>query len=290
MDVRLLGPFEVHAGGLSVRLGPAGQRALLVRLLIDANRTVPLDRLIDDLWGDEVPSSAVKMVHIHVSGLRKVLPAGMLLTRSPGYAVAIDAEALDLVRFDRLRAHGRSALRRGSTAEAAAHLHDALALWRGPALGEFDAPFAAIEARRLEELRLACLADRIDADLALGEHAPLIGELTALVAHHPLREQPRGQLMLALYRSGRHAEALAAYREFHRGLSSELGIGPSGALRALERRMLQQDPTLDIAGAVSRPRRRRAAARAGRERARAPRGRARSRRRSRASRALRGPR
>jgi SARP family transcriptional regulator, regulator of embCAB operon len=285
MDVRLLGPFEVYDGRAPLRLGPRQQRALLARLLIDANRTVPVDRLIDDLWGDDVPASAVKMIHIHVSGLRKVLPAGMLVTRSPGYAVQIEPEAIDLVRFDRLRAHGRAALAHGAVAEAAAHLRDALALWRGPALAEFDAPFAEIEAARQEELRLACLADRIDAELALGEHAALIGELTALVAHHPLRERLRGQLMLALYRSGRHAEALAAYREFRHMLSTELGIEPSAALRALERRMLQQDATLDVRGAVSRPRRRRAAARAGRARVRARRGRARSRRRSRASRA-----
>lgn len=147
---------------------------------------------------------------IHVSRLREVLPAGALVTRPPGYAVEIAPDALDLVRFDRLREQGRAALARGSAAEAAQRLRDALALWRGPALAEFDEPFAAIEAGRLEELRLACLEDRVDADLALGGHATLIGELAALVAHHPLRE-------------------------------------PSPALRGLERRMLQQDPALELA-------------------------------------------
>lgn len=249
MNVRMLGPLEVEYGRAPVQLGPAGQRALLARLLLDANRTVAVERLVDDLWGDYAPPTAVKMVQIHVSKLRKALPDGVLVTRPPGYALEIAPEALDLVRFDRLREQGRAALARGSAAEAAHRLRDALALWRGPALAEFGEPFAAVETRRLEELRLACLEDRIDADLALGGHGPLIGELAALVAHHPLRERPRRQLMLALYRSGRQAEALAGYRRLRQMLSSELGIEPSPALRELERRMLQQDPALDVTAA-----------------------------------------
>jgi DNA-binding SARP family transcriptional activator len=244
MDARLLGPLEVEDGGAPVELGGPGQRALLARLLLDANRTVGVDRLVDDLWGDHVPATAVKMVHVHVSRLRKVLPAGILVTRSPGYAVEIAPEALDLVRFDRLREKGQGALARGDAAQAAQSLRDALALWRGPALAEFDEPFAAIEAGRLEELRLACLEDRMDADLALGGHALLIGELDAVVARHPVRERLRAQLMLALYRSGRQAEALAGYRQLRRVLSTELGIEPSPPLRKLESQILVQDPTL----------------------------------------------
>jgi DNA-binding SARP family transcriptional activator len=253
MNARLLGPLEVEHGQAPIALGARGQRALLARLLLDANRTVAVSRLVEDLWGEDVPSAAVKIVHIHVSRLRKVLPGGALTTRSPGYAVEIDPEALDLVRFDRLREQGRAALARRSSAVAADLLREALALWRGPALAEFDEPFAAIESRRLEELRLTCMEDRIDADLSLGGHAPLVGELDALVAHHPLREGLRGQLMLALYRSGRQAEALARYRQFRQLLSTELGIAPSPALRDLERRILQQDPTLNIAAVEPAP-------------------------------------
>ena len=201
------------------------------------------------------------MIHIHVSKLRKLLPAGVVVTRPPGYAVTISPEALDHVRFERLRERGRAALAGGSAREAADRLREALGLWRGPALAEFDAPFAAIESRRLEELHLTCAEDRIDADLALGAHTPLVGELDALVAHQPLRERLRGQLMLALYRSGQQAQALAVYRQLRQTLSSELGIEPSPALRELERRMLQQDPTLDVATVEPRPRLGAAAAR-----------------------------
>ena len=253
LEARLLGPLELVHGRAPVALGAAGQRALLARLLLDANRTVAVDRLVDDLWGEDVPTTAVKMVHIHVSRLRKLLPAGVLLTRSPGYAVEIPHTALDLVRFERLHQRGRAELARGSAAQAAGCLREALALWRGPALAEFDEPFAAIESARLEELRLACLEDRIDAELALGLHASLVAELDALVSRNPLRERPRRQHMLALYRSGRQAEALAGYRQLRHTLSTELGIEPSPTLRELEVRMLRQDPTLDLATAESRP-------------------------------------
>jgi DNA-binding SARP family transcriptional activator len=244
MNARLLGPLELELDHMPVPLGTPGRRALLARLLLDANRTVAIDRLVEDLWGHDAPATAAKMIQIHVSRLRKVLPAGTLVTRRPGYALQIRPEALDLVRFDRLRQQGGAALARGSAAEAAQLLRQALALWRGPALDEFDEPFAAIEARRLEELRLACLEGRIEAELALGRHGTLVGELAALVAHHPLRERLRRQLILALYRSGRQVEALDGYRELRQMLTTELGIEPSPALRELERRMLQQDPTL----------------------------------------------
>jgi DNA-binding SARP family transcriptional activator len=246
---RLLGPLEIELEGRPVPLGGRAPRALLARLLLDANRAVAVDRLVEDLWGEEAPASAVKMIQIHVSALRKVLPEGMLVTRSRGYALEIDPDAVDLVRFEALRREGQEALATGSHELAAERLREAAGLWRGPALGEFDEPFAAIESARLEELRVASIEDRIEAELALGRHAGLVGELDALVARHPLRERLRGQLMLALYRSGRQAEALDGYRRLRAMLTDELGIEPSPPLRELERRMLQQDPRLELAPA-----------------------------------------
>lgn len=245
LTVRMLGPLQVERDGQPVALGGGAQRALLARLLLDANRTVPVSRLVEDLWGENAPASASKMVQIYVSMLRKVLPEGLLVTRSPGYALDLPPWAVDLVRFERLRDEGRAALRAGSHERAARLLREALALWRGPALAEFEEPFAAIESRRLEEQHLACTEDRIDADLAAGSDSSLIGELEALVARNPLRERPHSQLMVALYRAGRQVDALAGYRAFRETLAAELGIEPSPALRELERRILQHDPTLD---------------------------------------------
>lgn len=249
---RLLGPLEIEHARAPIALGTPGQRALLARLVLDVNRTVAVDRLVEDLWGADVPPTAVKMIQVHVSRLRKLLPAGMLVTRPPGYAIMIAPESLDLVRFERRREQGRTALAARDPEVASEHLRAALALWRGPALAEFDEPFAAVEAARLEELRVACTEDRIEADLALGRHAELSGELTALVAREPLRERPRLQLMLALYRSGRQAEALACYRDLRRMLASELGLEPSLAARELEQRMLRQDATLDLDAIAAR--------------------------------------
>jgi DNA-binding SARP family transcriptional activator len=245
MLARLLGPLEVEADGLPVAPGGRAHRALLTRLLLDAGRTVSTARLVEDLWGEGAPVSAPKMVQIYVSMLRKVLPAGVLVTRSPGYALELPPEAVDLFRFERLRERGQAELRDGSPRRAGELLREALALWRGPALAEFEEPFAAIESRRLEEQHLACLEERIDADLAAGRDSSLIGELEAVVARHPLRERPRSQLMVALYRAGRQVDALAGYRTFRQTLDTELGIEPSPALRDLERRILQHHPTLD---------------------------------------------
>jgi DNA-binding SARP family transcriptional activator/predicted ATPase len=207
-----------------------------------------MDRIVDDLWGEAVPETAAKMVQIFVSQLRKQLPRELLRTRAPGYVAGLDGHSLDLRRFEQLGDEGRAALAGGRAEEAAQKLEAALALWRGPALGEFEEPFARLESMRLEEQRVACLEDRIDADLARGRHGELVGELETLVRRHPLRERLRGQLMLALYRSGRHAEALDSYQEFRRMLADELGIDPPARLRELQRRMLQQDRSLDPAG------------------------------------------
>jgi SARP family transcriptional regulator, regulator of embCAB operon len=245
LTARLLGPLEIEHAGRLVAVGGRAQRALLARLLLDANRTVSVDRLVEDIWGERAPASAPKMVQIYVSTLRKVLPEGMLVTRSPGYAIEISPDAVDVMRFERLLDRGQAALAAGSSKTASELLSEALSLWRGPALDEFDEPFAALEARRLEELHLAAVENRIDADLELGIGTSLIGELEALVARHPLRERPRSQLMVALYRAGRQVDALAGYREFRQLLSDELGIEPSPAVRHLEQRILQHDPTLD---------------------------------------------
>src|SRR3954471_2942973 len=190
MEFKVLGPLEADDGTAALELGPPRQRALLARLLLDAGRAVPLERLLDDLWGDDPPETAVKMIQIYVSQLRKVLPAGTLSTQRRGYLLALGDASLDLARFEALRAEGREALGRGDPALAGERLRDALALWRGPALADFDEPFAQAEGPRLEELRLACQEERIEADLAAGAPADVAGELEALVARHPLRERP----------------------------------------------------------------------------------------------------
>jgi DNA-binding SARP family transcriptional activator/DNA-binding GntR family transcriptional regulator len=255
MEFRLLGPLEATDGRDAIPLGPRKQRAVLARLLLDVNRTVSVGTLVDDLWGEAVPGSAAKMVQIHVSQLRKVLPEGILRTQSPGYLLAVEPETLDVTRFTRLRGAGRQALADGDAAAARERLGEALAVWRGPALAEFDEPFAVVERAHLEELRLACLEDRIAADVALGRHADLVGELEALSGRHPLREALHRHLMLALYRVQRQAEALAAYDRFRRRLQEELGIEPSPALRELQFRILNQDPELEPAAAAPAPRR-----------------------------------
>jgi DNA-binding SARP family transcriptional activator len=237
MEFRILGPLEVLSDGQVVDLGGAKQRALLGVLLLDANSVVSRDRLIDALWEGEPPDSATKALQVYVSGLRKLLGKERLETKPAGYALAVAPDELDLERFRVLRAEGRPA--------------DALRLWRGGPLSDFaQARFAQAEIARLQDLRLACLEERIDQDLKAGRHAELTGELEALVAEYPLRERLRGQLMIALYRSGRQAEALDAYQAARRALVDELGIEPGRELRELHQLILNQDATLDSAGAA----------------------------------------
>ena len=196
-------------------------------------RLSPPDRLIEALWQDEPPDTAQKAVQVYVSQLRKLLGRERLQTKPPGYLLRVDDGELDLARFRTLRAEERP--------------HEALSIWRGPPLGDFAyQQFAQAEIARLEEQRLACLEDRIECDLAAGLHADLVGELEELVADSPLRERLRGQLMLALYRSGRQAEALDAYQEARTALVDELGIEPSRELRELHQAILNQDPALDL--------------------------------------------
>ena len=247
MEFRILGPLEVRDGDREVRLRGGKERALLALLLVNANRTLAVDGIVDALWDEDVPETAQKMVQVYVSHLRKVLPANTLGTRPPGYVLAVEPGELDLHRFETAVTEARAALEAGRFEAAEEGFRAALSLWRGPALVEFESePFAQIEGARLESLRMYAVEGRLEAELALGRHSTAVGELEALVVQHPLREGLRSQHMVALYRSGRHAEALASYQAFRRTLSEQLGIEPSGSLRELERQMLQQDPALDL--------------------------------------------
>jgi DNA-binding SARP family transcriptional activator len=236
----------VRDGDRVIPLGGPRQRAVLAVLLTRANEVVSTDRLIEELWGDEPPGKVANVLQTYVSHLRKELGPDTLLTRAPGYLVQADPGQLDLERFERMLEKARGV----GPEQAAATLREALALWRGPALADFAyEPFAQAEIVRLEELRLTALEWRIEADLAIGRHSELVGELEGLVGKHPLRERFRGLLMLALYRSGRQAEALDAYQAARRALVDELGIDPSPALQELERAILRQDRSLDLAPA-----------------------------------------
>ena len=251
MEFRILGPLEVSDGGGQVSLGGGKPRALLAVLLLHPNEVVSADRLIDELWGEDSPERAAAALRVNVSRLRKALSQDVLATKSPGYVIRVEPEELDLHRFERLVDEGRSLLARGLPADASERLREALSLWRGPALADFAyESFAQTAIARLEEIRLAAVELRIDADLALGRHDELVGELEALVAEHPLRERLRRYLMTALYRSGRQAEALDAYRDARRALVDELGIEPSAALQELERAILRQEPALNLPATV----------------------------------------
>ena len=247
LEFRLLGPVEILADGRPVSLPAAKPRALLASLLLRSNRVVSVDRLIDELWGEDPPETATKALQGYISQLRKALGTDRLVTRPPGYELRVEDGELDLDRFERLAREGREQLAAGDSKGAAKRLAEALELWRGTPLAEFSEPFARDAGARLEDARLAAIEERIEADLALGRHTRLIPELEELVAREPLRERPRAQLMLALYRSGRQADALELYRRTRETLSEELGIEPSLELQELERRMLQHDPTLERA-------------------------------------------
>jgi DNA-binding SARP family transcriptional activator len=247
LDFRILGPLEIWEDGVALRVAGDRQRALLAILLLHAGEAVSSDRLMDDLWGDALPTAGATALRVRVSQLRKALhdDGELLASRAHGYVLRIEPGQLDLHRFERLVGEGERALAGGDPVLAGNRLRDALALWRGAPLADFTyAPFAQTAIARMQELRLAAVELRIEADLALGRRAAVIGELETLVADHPLRERLWTQLMLALYRSGRQAEALAAYRSARHRLVDEIGIEPGPALQALERRILAQDPGL----------------------------------------------
>jgi DNA-binding SARP family transcriptional activator/DNA-binding beta-propeller fold protein YncE len=252
LDFRVLGPLQVATNGSSLPLGGAKQRAVLALLLLHANEVVSSDRLIDELWAGSPPESAANIIHGYVSHLRKTLEPGrsrgeheLLVSRPPGYMLRARPEQIDAERFATLTGEARQLLDDGEADAAADRLRAALALWRGSPLADLTyESFARPDIERLEEARVAALEDRIDADLALGRDGDLVGELRKLVGKHPLRERLRGQLMVALYRSGRQADALSAYREGRRVLTEELGIEPGPALRDLERAILHHDAAL----------------------------------------------
>ena len=239
MDVRLLGPLEVRLGDGPVELGPRKQRAVLAMLALEPGQTVSVDRLAEGLWGDELPPSSAKMVQHYVSHLRRVLDGDgvRIVTHGRGYELQLPERDVDAVRFERLVGESRP--------------RDALALWHGDALADLtDEPFAATEIRRLEELRVRAAECAIDADLAEGRHADVVGELDALAAAYPLREHLHAERMLALYRAGRQSEALAAYQEARTALVEEIGVEPGAELQRLHDAILAHDPALDLPAAA----------------------------------------
>ena len=250
VEVRLLGPLEVAVDGRLLDVRRQKQRALLALLALRAGEVVPTDRLVDELWGDEPPKAAVGSLQNFVSELRKMLGADLLVTRSPGYVLDISREAVDVHRFERIvREVGNAA-----PEQRAASVREALALWRGPALADVQLEHAMVaEAARLEESRLAAWEDRLEAELELGRQSQVVGELESVVAKHPLRERPVGLLMLALYRGGRQADALDAYRRARETLIDELGIDPSPELQRLEQAILRQDSELDLQAPSRKP-------------------------------------
>jgi DNA-binding SARP family transcriptional activator len=247
IEFRVLGPLEVVDETRGVLpLGGLKQRGVLALLLLERNRVVPRDRLVDALWGDDPPASAVNSVQVYVSKLRKLLgDDGTLATEPPGYVLRVASHDLDLHEFERLLADGRAALEAGAAADAELVLARALELWRGPALADLASePFVRAEIARLERLRLDALEARFEAMLSIGREAEAVGELRALVALHPLDERLRARFMVALYRAGRHADALETYRAFRELLDEELGLEPNTELRQLEQAILRQDDSL----------------------------------------------
>jgi DNA-binding SARP family transcriptional activator len=246
LEFRILGPLEVVAERDPIPLGGPKQRATLSILLLSRNRVVSVDRFADDLYAGAAPVTAVTQVQRQISELRKALgPASGIETSSPGYVIRLSSDQLDLSRFERYAEEGSQALGRGEATRAADLLRSALGLWRGTALADLAyEPFAQRAIERLDELRLAVLERRIEAELVLGRHRELIGELEQLAREHPLRERLSGHLMLALYRSGRQTEALQVYRRARETLATEFGIEPTPALRELERAILVQDASL----------------------------------------------
>jgi WD40 repeat protein/DNA-binding SARP family transcriptional activator len=247
MQIRVLGHFEASVDDHPVALGGAKQRAVLAMLGLDANRAVSADRLIEGLWGEEPPPSAAKMIQNYVWRLRKVLTddgGAEISTHGRGYELRIDPELVDVLRLERLMAEAGRAATAGQPPDAA---REALRLFRGPPLADLaDEPFAATEIRRLEELRETAAELAIDADLIAGRHQEVLGEIEGLLAKHPLRERLHAQRMLALYRCGRQAEALEAFRDARRLLVEEIGVEPGADLRRLHEAVLRHDPSLEL--------------------------------------------
>ena len=257
MEYRILGPLEVVDEGEAVPLRRLKERLVLAVLLLHANDFVPRERLIDELWGESPPPTAKKAVNVYVSQLRKALTRNGLdpiATADGGYRLEVDAQQLDAARLQRLLATARERASAGELEAAAELLREALALWRGPTLaGLLLESHGRDEIAQLDELRLTALMDRIDCDLALGRHEQVLGELNVHVGEHPLRERLRAQLVLALYRADRQAEALEAYQQAREVLVEELGIEPSPALQRLQKGILAQDPALELPVSIAAP-------------------------------------
>jgi len=241
MEFRILGPIDVVLDGRSIRLAGSRQRALLAYLLLHANEVTAGEQLLDQLWA-EPPGGGLAALQTQIYRLRRLV-GERVVTSGPGYAIRVEPGELDLERFRALLAQAGA---EEVPADRSRLLREADALWRGAPLVGVDAPFARAEAEALDELRFAALEDRLEADLERGQDGELVAELSGLVARYPLRERLRGQLILALYRSDRQAEALEAYRETRRMLDAELGLEPSPALRELERAILRHDPALTL--------------------------------------------
>ena len=249
MEFRILGPLEVLDDGAPIPLGTLKERAVLAVLLLRANEVVSPERLIDDLWGASPPPTARKAVSVYLSKLRKTLGRDGGNPISPvagGYRLTLEPECLDASRAQRLTADADERAAAGEPDAAAALFRDALALWRGPTLSGLTLESQGRdEIARLDELRLIALMDRIDCDLALGRHEDVLGELQLTIREHPLHERPRARQMLALYRSDRQADALAAYQRARHVLVDELGIEPSESLQRLQQAILRHDPALE---------------------------------------------
>jgi YVTN family beta-propeller protein len=246
LEFRILGPLEVLDHGREVSIRGRKRQSLLVLLLLHPGEVVSRDRLIDDLWGEDPPSTAIKTLQVHVSRLRRELGDEVVISRGGGYLIRVEPDQLDLARFERLAAEGREAIAEHQPERAAERLRQALELWRGPPLPELaDEPFARAQIGRLEDARLDAIEQRLEAELALGRHAEAIQQLEPLVARHPYRERLHELLMLALYRAGRQADALAAYRDARKVLVEELGLEPGKRLRELHGAILAQDPALE---------------------------------------------
>ena len=254
MEVRLFGELEALDGGVPVPVRGAKQRALLALLALQRGQPVSADRLIDLLWGDGQAANPANALQAQIGQLRRTLGSAAILTTEAGYALDVGPEDVDVVRFEHLVAQGRRLAEAGQAADASAALGKALGLRRGEPLADFTyAGFFDAERTRLDELTLAAIESRAGADLMLGRHGELVGELEALCREHPLRERLWELLMLALYQAGRQAEALRAYTEVRDRLAGELGIDPGPALRELQARILAQDPSLAPASAPASP-------------------------------------
>ena len=253
LQFRILGPLEVTCDGERLSVGGERQRALLAVLLVHANQLVTKERLVEELFAGQPSAGAVNALRVAVSRLRQALDAERVLDTQPGgYLLRVASDQLDVARFEELHEQARGLMATGDASAAATGLRQALSLWRGSPLADVAlVEGVQAEVRRLEQLRLSAVMDRVDADLALGAGGELVGELEALVDAEPFQERPRAQLMRALYRAGRQADALALYRRTSELLRDELGLEPSRALQELEQQMLLHDPALEVAPRVA---------------------------------------